>query len=156
MCLASQGGSMRVGATLASLNGRMPPNSQLAPRKPKIDAMLMVRGVTTPGWASPGQIRARPVNWFLLHWLKVPPVAFPSCPCPSRTLPRGSHPPGRQARLSRPATCELATAMYPAEAAPHQELRQTGQIGSPTPIYCVPRYCKCYFPTWNSTSGLNL
>ena len=65
-------------------------------------------------------------------------------------------PPGRQARLSRPATCELATAMYPAEAAPHQELRQTGQIGSPTPIYCVPRYCKCYFPTWSSTNGLNL
>ena len=131
---------MRVEATLASLNGRMPPNSQLAPRKPKIDAKLMVRGVTTPGWASPGEIRARTVNWFLLHRLKVPPVAFPSCSCPSRTLPRGSHPPGRQARLSRPATCELATAIHPAEAAPHQELRQTGQIGSPTPIYCVPQY----------------
>ena len=148
---------MRVGATLASLNGRMPPNSQLAPRKPKIDAMLMVRGVTTPGWASPWQIRARPVNWFLLHWLQVPPVAFPSCSCPSRTLPRGSHPPGRQAGQVEPAGNLGPRACYPycypAEAAPHQELRQTGQIGSPTPIYCVPRYCKCYFPTWNSTNG---
>ena len=94
--MSSQPGRVSAGGgTLASLNGRMPPNSQLAPRKPKIDAMLMVRGVTTPGWASPGQIRARPVNWFLLHWLKVPPVAFPSCPCPSRTLPRGSNPAGR-------------------------------------------------------------
>ena len=67
-------------------------------------------------------------------------------------------PPARLARLSRPATWdrELATATHPAEAAPHQELRQTGQIGSPTPIYCVPRYCKCYFPTWNSTNGLNI
>ena len=57
-------------------------------------------------------------------------------------------PPGRQARLSRPATWdrELATAMYPAEAAPHHELRQTGQIGSPTPIYCVPRYWSVIFP----------
>ena len=81
-------------------------------------------------------------------------------PQSSRTLPRGSHPPGRLARLSRPATWdrELATAMYPAEAAPHQELRQTGQIGSPTPIYllCATVLECCYFPTWNSTNDLNL
>ena len=78
---------MRVGATtLASLNGQMPPNTP-TPRKPKIDALLRTRGLTTPGPVSSELSNVRPFPGFSfggststcgLSQLPRPPMYFPT------------------------------------------------------------------------------
>ena len=85
-------GSMRVGATLASLNGRMPPNTE-TPRKPK-RRIAQDQGPDNTWTSDPQAQHCKAFNWFLLRWLNFPPVAFPSCSRPMYfpTWDRGCQP----------------------------------------------------------------
>ena len=113
-------------------------------------------------------------TWMGLPWTDqsknrqlVSPSSAPSSTCGLSKLPLPQSysptwvPPARQAGQVEPAgnlrACYRSATQLKLPC-PHQELRQTGQIGSPTPIYllCATVLECCYFPTWNSTNGLNV